>query len=229
MLYTQPYSSNFCEDSSELKNNIYLLTSLQKNYFGEQSSSPAVSLNVKEISIRDIHTTYFCSPTESAQSLNFKNWLVIPKPESYLTRDELEKELVFVSNSSFLEPNEYLGLELVKKLKKFSQARNVYIHYDKDLTVIKVILDVDHYDCDLMDELFKNVEFPIKDTFEERLFHFDYIPYYPGYEKLINSQRDKLIFNKEIDSKPFVEKKIDFLEFDEYIQPEKYYAKSNYA
>lgn len=228
MLYTQPNSSNFYEDSPELKNNIYLLTSLQ-NYFREQSASPRVSLEIKEVSTPDIGITYSYGTARSIASFNLKNRMVTVKPKSHLTLNDLEKELAFISYSTSQQPDEYLELELTKKLRKFQQVRNIYIHLGKNLTVIKVILDINHYDCDLMSEIFKRVEFPIKDAFQERLFHFDYIPYYSGYEKLINPQRDKLIFNKETVSKSLVGEKIDFLEFDEYIQPEEYYAKLSYA
>lgn len=77
---------------------------------------------------------------------------------------------------SFSQSSDNLELETRIKLKKFEDITDIYIEEGEQFINIRVFIDLERYDYSLMNDIFKNAEFPLKDKFEKnKLFNFQYI------------------------------------------------------
>lgn len=69
-----------------------------------------------------------------------------------------------------------LELETVFKLKQFDQVKSIYIDEIDNIITMRVLIEIDQYEYDLMNEIFNKAEFPLKDKYEKnKLIHFQYI------------------------------------------------------
>lgn len=219
--------NNFAsEGTSELSNNIYLLASLQRRFIDEENASPGTFIEVKSINAPREEPVFISLGTQSEQPVNQITWFTSSLPQSYLAFNQPLQDFALMSDYS-VTLEEQLELEIARKLKNFEQVREIYIRHNEELTIVKVILDVEHYDYNLMDRIFNKAEFPIKDSFLEKLISFEYIPYYPESNNLINPKEDKLMFNKVVQENLSVKKGEDSTEFDDYLTPEKSFDYQN--
>lgn len=77
---------------------------------------------------------------------------------------------------SFSQSSDNLELETRIKFKKFEDITDIYIEEGEQFINIRVFIDLERYDYNLMNDIFNDAEFPLKDKFEkDKLFNFQYI------------------------------------------------------
>lgn len=100
---------------------------------------------------------------------------------------------------SLLTQNNSLETTIVGKLEKIDKVKKVYMDEDEQFTDIKIILEMNTYDYDLVDKILKEVEFPIKDEFKNKLIDFEYLPFIEKEDDdIYNGTNWKLIFSRNI-------------------------------
>lgn len=204
------------ESTFDLPDNIYLLTSLQSYFPSEKAAYPGTSLEIKSVNSPQQRVTSLSLNTQSEQSINQMPWLTTPKPESYSVINKPSLDFAFVTEfTTTLEKQ--LELAITRKLKNFGEVREIYINHNDELTTVKVILNIEYYDYYLMDKIFNEAEFPIRDSFKGELINFEYIPYYPDSEHLIDPKQDELIFDRAIQEYLPIKREVDSLEFNDYL------------
>lgn len=96
----------------------------------------------------------------------------INEPKNWITNELQSKNVFFISAT----PSEETMKQMIKdKYGKFEKVRKVYVSEEKEITLVKVILEMETYDYNLMDEIFNEAEFPIKDQFRNKLIDFEYL------------------------------------------------------
>ncbi len=213
------------EATSKL-NDTYLLASLQRKFIDEENASPGASIEVKSINASCEESALISLGTQSEQQMNQVIYFTASPPQSYLAFNQPLQDFTLMSDYP-TTPEEQLELKIARRLKNFEQIREIYISHNEELTTVKVILDVEHYNYNLMDKIFNEAEFPVKDSFSEKLISFEYIPYYPESNNLINPQEDRLIFTRAIQENLSVKKREESTEFNDYLHPAKSFDYQN--
>ncbi len=142
----------------------------------------------------------FLNPTYSLSHIGHIPWIASSsEAEEYLDEIDLmpsQHESMMLTSLTISDEESYV----VNKLKRFEEIKEVYInHNKKDLTLIKIKIEMENYNYDLMRKIFEEAEFPVKDNFPKQLFDFKYIPITNDNNDLININLDKQIYNKQAD------------------------------
>lgn len=129
----------------------------------------------------------------SAATLHIDGFFVSDKKNLNITYPEMEvyivKPLQFPQVSLILNQesaidlaymtqidSNNLELESAIKFKKFNEVSDIYIQEDSNLTIVRVLINLDKYNYNLMTEIFNTAEFPLRDKFErDRLIDFQYV------------------------------------------------------
>lgn len=86
--------------------------------------------------------------------------------------EEFALDLLYSFNQSI----DNFELETMIKFKKFEHITDIYIEEERQFINIRVFINLDKYDYNLMSDIFNQAEFPLQDKFEEnKLFNFQYI------------------------------------------------------
>jgi hypothetical protein len=97
---------------------------------------------------------------------------VTPTATQSLYNEEFALDLLY----SFNQGIDNFELEAIIKFKKFEHITDIYIEEGEQFINIKVFINLEKYDYDLMNNIFNDAEFPLKDKFErDKLFNFRYI------------------------------------------------------
>lgn len=76
---------------------------------------------------------------------------------------------------SFSQNADNFELETIIKFKKFESITDIYIEEGEQFINIRIFLDLERYDYNLMNDIFNDAEFPLRDKFERnKLFNFQY-------------------------------------------------------
>lgn len=206
------------ESCPKAKSEIFFLASLQNKFLNQQNTSPGTFVEIKPWYKKPL----FLSPdTQSEHSINQIAWFTTVPSENYSIPDKLSQNVTLASAYIATE-EQRLELSVVQKFKKINQVKKIYINYSQELTTVKIILDTDFYNYDLMEKILNEAEVPIRNIFLERLVDFEYIPIYPKTNHLVNTQADKLIFNKKTHEVPPTRQLINSAEFEDYLFPKKH-------
>lgn len=97
-----------------------------------------------------------------------------------LYNEEFALDLLY----SFNQSADNFELETIIKFKQIENITDIYIEEGEQFINIRVFINLERYDYNLMNDIFNNAEFPLKDKFEkDKLFNFQYI-----YKKAIPSE-----------------------------------------
>lgn len=89
-----------------------------------------------------------------------------------LQNEEIALDLLY----SFNQSTDNFELEAIIKFKKFENITDIYIEEGEQFINIEVFINLERYDYDLMNDIFNDAEFPLKDKFEkDKFFNFQYI------------------------------------------------------
>lgn len=92
------------------------------------------------------------------------------------TQDPYNKEFALDLLYSFNQSADNFELETVIKFKKFDNITDIYIEEGKQFINIRVFINLERYDYSLMNDIFNDAEFPVKDKFEkDKFFNFQYL------------------------------------------------------
>lgn len=90
----------------------------------------------------------------------------------------------------------------VSKLEKIVEVTKIYLDDQEQIADIKVFINMNTYDYDLIDKIQNEVEFPIKDLFKNKLIDIEYLPSIED-DSAFEDTRWKLIFNRNINNLVF--------------------------
>ncbi|MBI2613979.1 MAG: hypothetical protein HYW62_04380 [Candidatus Levybacteria bacterium] len=102
---------------------------------------------------------------------------------------------------SLLTQNNSLETVVVSKLEKIDKVKKIYLDEQSQFADIKIFLEMPTYDYDLINKILNEIEFPIKDTFKNKLIDFEYLPFTEE-DKSIDTGW-KLIFNRDVNEMIF--------------------------
>lgn len=76
-----------------------------------------------------------------------------------------------------LSPVNNLETDLIKYFKTFDSVRKIFISKSEAIKDVRIVLDLDKYDINYMEELFSKAQFPIQDKYsdQEVMLNFEYI------------------------------------------------------
>lgn len=94
--------------------------------------------------------------------------------------------------------NRSIKEQIVDIYKSFNKVKKIYVKEYENFTDVKVILDMEIYDYDLMNSIFNTAEFPLKENNSHMLFNVDYIPTIAGEGSLVDPFIYQLIYNKDL-------------------------------
>ena len=134
------------------------------------------------------------SKSESSQKIEHGSWFIV-ESKKYVTPTITPLSLSLTVQSNSLEA------VIVNKLENISKVQKIYIRDLDTLISVRVLLEMETYDYELMDKILNEAEFPIKDMFSTKLFDFEYIPYEQGSDdNLIETFNQKLIFDRGVNN-----------------------------
>jgi hypothetical protein len=172
------------------------LIGLQDKSFKQDNSSEGVSLELHLLC--ENYLSSILETNNSENPIKQKPRVTTARLRNYVTSSLLQQNNA-LNIADIIVDNQSLETNIVNKFKKFKETLKIYICHNNDLTIVKILLAKQHYDYELMDKIFNEAEFPIKDTFQDKLIDFEYIPFSSAYHRLINSDLDKLIFDRKMD------------------------------
>lgn len=195
----------------------YFLSALSNNFYHQETASPQIYFEQVGLEVKPFSSCYESNPSLSiTPHEQIINRLITPTlSKSYSTSNIIGPRFVLVSTPSKTE-EEQIEREIARVFERIVQIFKIYIYHDAEITNVKVLINFDHYDYDLMDKIFNEAEFPIKDLFTDKLIHFEYIPI-GSEQKFINPELEKLIYNKSLIENITINEKIDHSEYDDYL------------
>ncbi len=126
---------------------------------------------------------------QTIQPINYKPWFVTNR-RNYITPN-------YTPIGYEISKDESLELNLISRLQKFDKVERIYLNNIENFIQVKVLIEMETYDYELINKLINDVEFTIKDSYKNKLIDFEYIPNLPDQEPDIYSSL-KLIFNKKV-------------------------------
>lgn len=137
--------------------------------------------------------------TSKNLSLAGNQYSVVPSfsldPRSYTIAPSYECAHALVA----ISPNRSLEQLIVSRAQNINEIAKVYF-FEKDMLVsIFVVLNMNQYDYDLMNRIFEDLEFPIKDLFKNKLISFNYLSVDDSLNKK-SYEFINLIYNKELNN-----------------------------
>lgn len=183
-MYARPSSS--LEETQIDPSTLYELLKLQQEFPVVHPSLPTVSASSPT---HYIGTSLFEKPEAKTQGTELSitaAWKFPVATQKSLTgaqvlyNQELALDLLYSLNPSA----DNFELETIIKFKKFENITDIYIEEGEQFINIRVFINLESYDYNLMNNIFNDAEFPLKDKFEkDKLFNFQYI-----YKKAIQSE-----------------------------------------
>lgn len=97
---------------------------------------------------------------------------------------------------SFSPSADNFELETTIKFKKFDKITDIYIEEGEQFINIRIFINLEQYDYNLMSDIFNDAEFPLKDKFEkDKFLNFQYIYKTVDQHEFIEN-RGKRIFHR---------------------------------
>lgn len=125
-------------------------------------------------------------------SLSFRS-LKLSMPYSYVDAYRL------IQNS--LTPNfknKTIREQIVDAYKDFKSIQKIFIKEYQNFTEVKVVLEMKTYDYNLMNDIFRIAEFPLKELNSHMLINVDYIPSIAEEGNLVDPFIYELIYNRDL-------------------------------
>ena len=170
--HSQPVLSDF--------NNLYYLvvSKISSGFIVNDSSiiTPPKLLEIQENTQTEIDVTLTPSLT-----LNTKSYT-----------PNLTSQSLFLSYS--VSSKESLEQTILSKFQRIEEVEKIYILFNGNLVLVKIVLDMPTYGYDLMQRIFTEAEFPIKDSYLDKIIDFEYLPK----ESTLPFEEYKLLLDKEL-------------------------------
>lgn len=192
-----PYKKDFFRDPSKLY--LYIRLNEEKPNLLGAKLTPNVDNAPVTLLPAEPEGTHPLEETLATIPLRQRPWVTIGVTPTQTDKPITKDYAIDLANLNAVVPSEreLLELAIVLKFKNLPKIISVYINQREDFISIKVLLNTKTYDYELMDNIFRKVEFPLQDMFEDLLIDFNYIPSPNGEgEELINKQKDKQIYQK---------------------------------
>lgn len=181
-----PRQSSSLEETQIDPSTLYELLKLQQKFPVIHPSLPTVSASSPTYYIGTSLFEKREAKTQGTEIFTTRAWRfpleaqAISTATQALYNEDFALDLLY----SFSQNADNFELETIIKFKKFENITDIYIEEGEQFINIRVLINLERYDYNLMNNIFNDAEFPLKDKFEkDKLFNLQYI-----YKKAIQSE-----------------------------------------
>ena len=135
---------------------------------------------------------------QANQYINYKSWFETDE-RNYVTPNYTPLAYALLTTAK----DDSLEMNLIHKFQKFDRVLRIYLTEYNNFIQIKVLLDMEIYDYELMDKLINDAEFSIKDSFRNKLIDFEYVPVLSNQKIEVANISTQLIYDKDTNEAVF--------------------------